>query len=304
MIIVSDALEGLRTVGSETIDACITSPPYYGLRDYGIDGQIGIERTPEAYIETLVAVFREVRRTLRKDGTLWVVIGDSYATSSGEQPPANTKNQCGHTAKRVPSGYKPKDLIGIPWLLAFALRADGWYLRQEVIWQKPNAMPESVKDRPTRAHETVFMFTKSPRYYYNYEAVREPAVNGDPKPPRGSNGALRDNLGRRKQDGHSRRHIGFNERYHNTDHPPVTTRNRRSVWTVTTKPLREAHFATFPPDLIEPCVLASSRQGGIILDPFCGSGTTGVVAEKHGRGFIGIDINPDYCEIARRRVAV
>jgi len=311
MIITADALAGLRTIETASVDACITSPPYFGLRDYGVDGQIGTEATPNEFIQNLVEIFREVRRTLKDDGTLWVVIGDSYAGSGKGQ----TANGGGiQDAKRskvrgmtLPTGaldnVKPKDLIGIPWLLAFALRSDGWYLRQDVIWQKPNAMPESVKDRCTRAHEYVFMLTKSRNYYYDGDAVKELAVDGDPHPPRGSKGVARENAGRRKQDGHGRRYEGFNARYHNEDHPPVTTRNRRSVWTVTTKPCKEAHFAVFPPDLIEPCVLASSRPGGLVIDPFCGSGTTGMVAQYHGRRFIGIDINPEYVAIAERRLA-
>jgi DNA modification methylase len=306
MIITADVLDALKTMESETADTCITSPPYFGLRNYGVDGQIGMEESPEAYINKLVKIFHEVKRVLKADGTLWTVIGDSYA--GGGRGGNGTKQQSNRGSVHmphsvIPEGIKPKDLIGIPWQLAFALRADGWYLRQDVIWHKPNAMPESVKDRCTRAHEYIFMFTKSRKYYYDGESVREPAVNGDPHPPRGSAGALTENKGRRKQDGHGRQHSGFNSRYHNPEHPPVTTRNRRSVWTVTAKPCREAHFAVFPPDLIEPCVLASSRSGGLVIDPFCGSGTTGIVAANFGRRFTGIDINPEYCEIAKRRMA-
>ncbi|GHV18306.1 methyltransferase [Clostridia bacterium] len=312
MVVCADAMDGIRRFCPENaIDCCVTSPPYFNLRDYGVDGQIGNESAPEDYVSRLVEVFREVRRVLRDDGTLWVIIGDSYAGSGkggnpiGREGKQDTnKGTLTIKGKKTPTfdGLKPKDLIGIPWMLAFALRADGWYLRQDIIWHKPNAMPESVRDRCTRAHEYIFMFTKSPRYFYDNEAVAEKAVNGDPRPPRGSKGALTENLGRRKQDGHGRRHAGFNERYHSNEHAPVTTRNRRSVWTVTTKPLKEAHFATFPPDLIEPCILASSRPGGIVLDPFCGSGTVGLLAERHGREFIGIDINREYCELAERRI--
>jgi len=267
MIITAGAIAGLQQVSAASVDCCVTSPPYYGLRDYGVEGQIGLEQSPEAYITRLVEVFRAVRRVLRDDGTLWVVIGDSYAGSG------KGGNSAGHEGKQdtnrgtlsvkgrmTPTGgdIKSKDLIGIPWQLAFALRADGWYLRQDIIWQKPNAMPESVRDRCTRAHEYIFMLTKSARYYYDADAVAETAVHGD-------------------------------------------ARNRRSVWTVSTKPYKGAHFATFPPELIEPMILASSRRGGIVIDPFCGSGTTGVVAAAHGREFIGIDINPDYAEMARNR---
>ena len=175
IVLLADALEGLRTLEPESVHTCVTSPPYYNLRDYGVAGQIGNEDTPEKFVEKLVEVFREVRRVLRPDGTLWVNIGDSYATRSGPQPPTNTRNSCGHTAKRTPSGYKYKDLIGIPWLLAFALRADGWYLRQDIIWNKPNCMPESVRDRCTKSHEYVFLLSKSERYYFNPQAIREPA---------------------------------------------------------------------------------------------------------------------------------
>jgi DNA modification methylase len=284
--VIGDARQVLKNVDAGFFDACITSPPYFRLRDYGVEGQIGIEATPEEYTRNLVAVFRGVRRTLRDNGTLWLVIGDSYAGS-----------HCGQSGP-----IKPKDLIGIPWRVAFALQADGWILRQDIIWHKPNAMPESVKDRCTRAHEYIFMFSKSPHYYYDHEAIKEKAVDGDPRPPRGSKGGGKENSGRRKQDGHGRRYEGFNKRYHSAEHPPVTKRNRRSVWSVTTKPCKEAHFAVFPPDLIKPCILAASRPGGVVLDPFCGSGTTGVVALENNRNFMGIEINPEYCRLANERI--
>jgi DNA modification methylase len=313
-IIVADALGGLSGIDEKLVDVCVTSPPYFGLRDYGVDGQIGLEQSPGEYIDNLVVVFREVRRVLKDDGTLWVIIGDSYAGSrkGSATHPENTGNYKQGTNRgmigtadvtKVGFGnFKRKELMGIPWRLAFALQADGWILRQDIIWHKPNAMPESVKDRCTRAHEYIFMFTKSPVYYYNHEAIKEKAVNGDPHPPRGSKGTSTENSGRRKQDGHGLRYAGFNERYHSDKTPPVTKRNRRSVWTVSTKPYKEAHFAVFPQDLIEPCILASSKPGGIVLDPFLGSGTTGIVAKANGRKFIGIDINPDYCKIAEKRI--
>jgi DNA modification methylase len=304
-IICGDATDVLRRLPDAVVDCCVTSPPYFGLRDYGMGGQIGKEETPEAYIENLVEVFREVRRTLKDDGTLWVVIGDSYAGSGKGQSANGGGIQDAKRSKvrgmTLPTGAinnaKAKDLIGIPWFLAFALRSDGWYLRQDIIWQKPNTMPESVKDRCTRSHEYIFMLTKSRNYYYDKDAIKEPAVNGDSTPPRGSRGAYKNNAGRRKQDGHERRYAGFNERY-----MPVVTRNKRSVWTVTTKHLKEAHFATFPPDLIKPCILAGSRPGGVVLDPFVGSGTTAIAAQDEGRKYIGIDINPDYCGIAKKRI--
>ena len=263
-IINADALEAMRTLPDSCCRTCITSPPYYGLRDYGTAGQIGLEDTPDQYIENLVKIFREVRRVLKDDGTLWVNIGDSYTQ---------------------------KNLNGIPWLLAFALRSDGWYLRSDIIWQKPNAMPESVKDRPTRAHEYIFLLSKSPRYYYDAEAVKEPAVGFYNAAPAGSAGTGKPNARRR---GNSRTFRGGGAE--------SGKRNRRSVWTLATRPYKGAHFATFPEELARPCVLAGSRPGDTVLDPFAGSGTTGAVAAQEGRDFIGIEINPDYCEIIRQRL--
>ena len=228
LILVGDCIEQMRTLPDRSVHTCVTSPPYFGLRDYGVDGQIGLEDTPEVFVARLVEVFREVRRVLREDGTLWLNLGDSYG--------------------------KNKQLLGIPWRVAFALQADCWYLRQDIIWQKPNPMPESIKDRCTKAHEYIFMFSKSAKYFYDSEAVKEPAVTKD--------GFKFTDGGKDKQRGHSRRHAGFNGRYAEkiaSDGPPET-RNRRSVWTVATKPFKGAHFATFPPDLIEPCVLAGAPE--------------------------------------------
>lgn len=269
-IITAEAAKALCLLPDCCCSTCVTSPPYYGLRDYGTAGQIGLEETPDQYIERLVAIFREVRRVLKDDGTLWLNIGDSYATRSGSQPPTNTRNKCGHTKKTVPTGYKAKDLIGIPWLLAFALRLDGWYLRADIIWQKPNAMPESVKDRPTRAHEYIFLLSKRAQYFYDVEAVKEPAVGFCNATPAGSKGTGK--------------------------------RNRRTVWTVATRPYKGAHFATFPEELVRPCILAGSRPDDTVLDPFCGSGTTGVVAIQEGRDFIGIEINPEYSKMSEQRI--
>lgn len=305
-ILNADALEALRTLPDACCSTCVTSPPYFGLRNYETDGQIGLEETPDEYTEKLVGIFREVRRVLKDDGTLWLNIGDSYATRSGPQPPTNTRNQCGHTAKKVPTGYKYKDLIGIPWLLAFALRADGWYLRADIIWQKPNAMPESCKDRPTRAHEYIFLLSKSERYYYDAEAIKEPAAGfpgsqnpnarqrGNAKTFRGGNAYTHDrakaNSATVERESHG---LTANE---------TGKRNRRSVWTVATRPYKGAHFATFPEELVRPCILAGSRPGDTVLDPFAGSGTTGEVAMQEGRDFIGIEINPNYCEMIRQRL--
>jgi len=316
-IINADALDALRAIEAATVDVCITSPPYYNLRDYGTDGQIGLEKTPEEYIDRLLAVFREIRRTLKDGGTLWVNIGDSYATSSNARPPANTRNKHGHTVKEIPKGYKPKDLIGIPWMLAFALRADGWYLRQDIIWHKPNAMPESVTDRCTKAHEYIFMLSKSEHYYFNQDAIAERCgpntharisqdlinqisahrANGGKK----TNGPAKA-ASQKTQQGETGA-IKNNPSWDQSVCLPVTKRNKRSVWTIPAKGCKDAHFATFPPDLIRPCVLAGSRPGGVILDPFFGSGTTGLVAAEEGRRYIGIDINPQYCEIAKKRLA-
>lgn len=303
-IITGEALKKLRQLPDCCCSTCVTSPPYYGLRDYGTDGQIGLEETPEQYIERLVAIFREVRRVLKDDGTLWVNIGDSYAASG--------KGRIRRTCEG--NGLKRKDLIGIPWLLAFALRADGWHLRADIIWQKPNAMQESVKDRPTRAHEYIFLLSRSARYYYNAEAVKEPAVGFYNAAPAGSKGTRKPNARRR---GNSRTFRGGGAYTHDRaaensasvereSHGLVPNetgkRNRRTVWTVATRPYKGAHFATFPEELVRPCILAGSRPGDIVLDPFCGSGTTGAVAAQEGRDFIGIEINPDYCEMSRQRI--
>lgn len=295
-LLLGDALEQLRTLPSESVHTCVTSPPYYNLRDYGIAGQIGRETSVEEYLQKLVRVFREVRRVLREDGTLWVNMGDSYATRSGKQPPTNTRNSYGHTEKRTPQGYKYKDLIGVPWQLAFALREDGWYLRQDIVWYKTNAMPESVKDRCTKSHEYIFLLSKSERYYFNAAAIREPvtSIKGNARTFRGggayvgaqcySNSACVE----RKSHGNCENQAGY--------------RNKRDVWPVSTTGFRGAHFAVFPEKLIEPCVVAGCPESGIVLDPFMGSGTTGVVAKRLGREFIGIDLNSEYVEISANRI--
>ena len=285
---------------------CVTSPPYFGMRDYKHPGQIGLEQTPERYIAAIVEVFRCVRDVLADDGTLWLNIGDSYAGGSkpGEKRPGSgradgivdDRGQRTRNGVGLVDGCKPKDMIGIPWMLAFALRADGWYLRQDIIWHKPNPMPESVKDRCTKAHEYIFMLTKRERYYYDSEAVKEPAVSTDIR-------KFTDN-GADKQRGHGRRHAGFNGRYADkiAEQGVPETRNRRSVWTVATRPYKGAHSATFPPALIEPCILAGSRPGDIVLDPFMGSGTTAQVAVQHGRQYMGCELNPDYEVLQNERL--
>jgi DNA modification methylase len=287
-----DALEVLRSMPDNSVDCCVTSPPYYGLRDYGVGGQIGLEETPHAYIDRLLEVFTEVRRVLKPCGTLWLNIADSYAGSGRGHGGINTKCRQPKASFATPAfnkpykvdGCKPKDLIGIPWMLAFALRESGWYLRQEIIWHKPNPMPESVRDRCTKSHESMFLLSKSSRYYFDSAAIAEPA-----KYPNDNRGARGDN----------RRNTIMNSVSGKTGQ----TRNKRDVWSIQTKPFRGAHFATFPPELVKPCILAGCPEGGIVLDPFFGAGTTGLVAQELDRRYVGIDLNPDYCRIALERLS-
>lgn len=326
-VIFGDALDGLKLLESESVDTCITSPPYYNLRDYGKDGQIGLETTPEEYIEKLVDVFREVRRVLKSDGTLWVNIADSYAGSgkgASNYPENARKYKQGsnrgsvgnYLSKTTSPERKPKDLIGIPWMLAFALRADGWYLRQDIIWAKPNPMPESVKDRCTKSHEYIFLLSKSPRYYFDGEAIAEPCADssmarytqnidkqaGSDRVPGKSNGNMKAVLPRYGGKKYTEDPEVFyrTKSGHAYDFRPK--RNKRDVWTVSTKPFKGAHFATFPDTLITPCILAGSRQGGIVLDPFCGSGTTLKAANDCGRNGIGIELNENYEQLIGDRI--
>jgi site-specific DNA-methyltransferase (cytosine-N4-specific) len=261
-IIVGDATEELKAFSTATFRCCITSPPYWGLRDYGTPGQIGAEPSLKDYIENLRQVFREVHRVLREDGTLWLNIGDAYTSGNRTWRAADKKNPARKMGYRAPTpdGLKSKDLLGIPWRIAFALQDDGWYLRSDVIWHKPNCQPESVKDRPTRAHEYIFLFSKSEKYFYNHEAIMERSE---------TNGGYR---------------------------------NRRTVWSVNTDPFPGAHFATFPAKLIEPCVLASTNAGEVILDPFFGSGTVGEVCFRLNRRFVGIELKKEYADLAKRRL--
>jgi site-specific DNA-methyltransferase (adenine-specific) len=295
-----DCGEWLRGLPDGLAHCCVTSPPYFGLRDYGHDGQIGLEPTPDEYVARLVEVFREVKRVLRDDGTLWLNLGDSYnaagraghGTWQGCKQGTNRASGMGEDNCRPSvASLKEKDLIGIPWRVAFALQADGWYLRQDIIWKKPNPMPESVTDRCTKAHEYIFLLSKSPRYYYDNEAVKEHAVyptKGTPK----SSGLYQEKSGR--NDGGTHLSGGFQT---------GETRNKRSVWTVTPKPFKGAHFATFPPDLIEPCILAGCPAGGIVIEPFNGSGTTPMVAQQHNRMWMACDISQPYCELAIGRLS-
>lgn len=303
-ILIGDARKRLAELPAGSVRTCITSPPYFGLRDYGESDQMGLEETPDAYVAEMVLLFREVWRVLADDGTLWLNLGDSYAGSgkgrnadgSANVDPNSKQSTSlgtilGTLHKATPEGLKPKDLIGIPWRVAFALQADGWYLRQDIIWAKPNPMPESVTDRCTKSHEYVFLLSKSARYYYDHESVKEPTVTnvGDAQIRFGGN------------------------KYGDSDDPlhatksgnvwiPSDKRNKRDVWTISTKPFKGAHFAVMPESLVEPCVLAGSAEGDTVLDPFTGSGTVAVVALRHGRNFVGIELNSNYGEIAKERI--
>ena len=305
-IICADAVAGLKTLSPESVRMCVTSPPYYGLRDYGEDGQIGIEQTPREYIARLVEVFAEVYRVLKPDGTLWVNISDSYAGSGkgiGLKEEDNEKgrpiygkeNQVFQMPKKW-EGIKPKDMIGIPWLLAFALREFGYYLRSDIIWHKRNCLPESVKDRPTKSYEHIFLLSKSPKYYYDYKAIQEPikAVTAA-RYTRGRSGKAKYS-GTKTSQGIDRKQDAV------TDESRQFKR-KRDVWEVSTNTYRlDEHFAMYPEKLIEPCILAGSEKGDTVLDPFFGSGTTGAVAKRLGREYIGIELNPRFCEKAAERI--
>jgi DNA modification methylase len=315
VILIGDVRERLKELPDQSVNCCVTSPPYWGLRDYGNDGQIGLEQDPDDFIAELVTVFREVRRVLRDDGTLWLNIGDSYSgsgkgTAGNLGKKHNERHLENKTGGLVPNGTKPKDLVGIPWMLAFALRADGWYLRQDIIWHKPNPMPESVRDRCTKAHEYIFLLSKSPKYYFDSEAMKEPAKY--PFDNRGARADSRAGTSMNSVGGKTGIRFGGNK-YGDSDDPKHSTksgneyiatgtRNKRSVWSVTTQPFKGAHFATFPPALIEPCILAGSPRGGVVLDPFFGAGTTGLVAQRHNRKWIGCELNPEYAAIAQARI--
>jgi DNA modification methylase len=295
-------LEVLRTLPAESVQTCITSPPYFGLRDYGCDGQIGLETTPDSFVASLVDVFAEVHRVLKKDGTLWLNIGDSYNGAASNRTGQNGyKDGRTNRDKRFSTGgidgLKPKDLIGIPWRVAFALQSYGWYLRQDIIWHKPNPMPESVTDRCTKAHEYIFLLSKSDRYFYDNEAIKEPVSDTSLK--RAEYGW---NCDRPSTKNASMGGTGIHTEKMGTRFVNPSGRNKRSVWTVNTKPYKGAHFAVYPTELIRPCVLAGSRPGDVVLDPFNGSGTTGFVSMEERRKYIGIDINTEYLAIAEARI--
>jgi len=297
-IFVGDCRETLRTLPEQSVHTCVTSPPYFGLRDYGHGDQIGLEPTPDEFVAALVEVFREVRRVLRDDGTLWLNLGDSYVSTSTGNPTSGStlrggkanQIECAKRPNKTGFGLDIKQLIGIPWRVAFALQADGWYLRQDIIWHKPNPMPESMTDRCTKAHEYIFLFSKSPKYYFDNEAIKENSLTKDARRPYGSKGANSLDPRGRQGSGIIRENVDIGKR------------NRRSVWTVTTKPFKGAHFATYPPDLIEPCILAGCPEGGTVLDPFFGAGTTGLVAQRNRRHWIGCELNADYAAMAIDRV--
>jgi DNA modification methylase len=336
-ILQGDCRDVLKALPAESVHCCVTSPPYFGLRNYGVNGQIGLEPTPDAYVAALVTVFREIRRVLRNDGTLWLNLGDSY--TSGDRATFRSgasQNKGQHIQNDMPRpvnphGLKPKDLIGIPWRVAFALQADGWWLRQDIIWSKPNPMPESVTDRCTKAHEYLFLLSKRERYYYDQDAIREEAVSATDwstlKPKGWANEGAHDAVSwatasRQGRSGNKERKPrgkaitsprndgnSWNENNGRGFMPvtgavagSVTLRNKRSVWEIPTQPYSEAHFATFPPALVEPCILAGCPKGETVLDPFGGAGTTGLVADRLQRNAILIELNPEYAAITQRRL--
>lgn len=320
-VLIGDALEQLRTLPDESVHCCVTSPPYWGLRDYGVAGQIGLEPTPAAFVARMVEVFREVRRVLRSDGTCWVNLGDSYYANGGHTDTAvndrrgsyNIGNRPEHGKRDFRARGRPKDLVGIPWRVAFALQDDGWYLRQDIIWHKPNPMPESVRDRCTKAHEYIFLLTKSASYHFDAAAINEPVsgnahARGSGVNPKANGPNSRMVLNRTPKPNMPRPSVGNIRPNQNASFSAavsglVARRNKRSVWTVAPQPYRGAHFATFPAKLIEPCILAGCPMDGTVLDPFGGSGTTGAVALGHGRNAILIELNPDYGTLIERRLA-
>jgi DNA modification methylase len=304
-IVQGDALEVLKTFPSDCVQCVVTSPPYYGLRDYQVDGQIGLESTPVDYVQKLVEVFREVRRVLRPDGTLWLNLGDSYTSHNAKQVKPSGRT-VGHVGMTKGTPVRPpivphlgaKQLLGIPWRVAIALQDDGWYLRSDIIWSKPNPMPESVTDRPTKSHEYVFLLSKNERYFYDADSIREPhslevRLNG-----RSPNFAPHQWIPDGDKFGNHNRSGGDGVGYH------PQGRNKRSVWSIATHPYSEAHFATMPTKLVEPCILAGSRPGDIVLDPFCGAGTVPLVALQYHRRYLGVELNPEYISLIEKRIAV
>ena len=306
-IYVGDVLDRLRELPDESVQCVVTSPPYWGLRNYGCERQIGLEATPREYVAKMMEVFAEARRVLRSDGTCWVNMGDSYARNGGTQGGGNRElMRIEGVQSRMLSipqgcGLKEKDLIGMPWRLAFALQEDGWWLRQDIIWSKPNPMPESVTDRCTKAHEYIFLLTKSAKYYYDQDAIRGEGGHGSIHKAGRASGNKKHKLVTKYEGSDSEEHrtaAGLMKISEKSYARP----NKRSVWEIATEGYAEAHFATFPTKLVEPCILAGSKPGDVILDPFCGSGTTGLVAMRYQRDFVGIELNPDYARMAERRI--
>lgn len=304
-IICADALDGLKVLEDESVDMCVTSPPYYGLRDYGTERQIGMEERPQDYVKNLTEIFMEVHRVLKSTGTLWLNIGDSYAGSgkgpmslavagNGKNKTLYEKNKRVQEVPKTWAGIKPKDMIGIPWMLAFALRENGWYLRSDIIWKKKNCLPESVKDRPTKCYEHIFLLSKEKKYYYDYKAIQEPLMDVSKARYKRGRSANSKYVGQQ----------GITQVRENFSDFDQEFRRKRDVWEVSTNTYKmDEHFAMYPEKLIEPCILAGSPKGGIVLDPFFGSGTTGAVSKRLGRQYVGIEINPKYCEKAGQRIA-
>jgi site-specific DNA-methyltransferase (adenine-specific) len=311
-----DCVQSLRALPEKIVHTCVTSPPYFGLRDYGHEGQIGLEQTPDEYVAKLVEVFREVRRVLRDDGTCWVNLGDSYGATGGDTHSGSNQRYSGTggegskqdsmlggmKGRKNNTGLRPKNLLGIPWRVALALQADGWYLRQDIIWAKKNCMPESVTDRCTKSHEYIFLLSKNERYYFDYKAIREEqAESSKERAKYGWNGRTDDNSNGART-GSSFKKVAASGGTVDAFIKADGLRNKRSVWNVSTKPYKGAHFATFPPDLITPCVLAGAPPEGTVLDPFMGSGTTAMVAVTHGRRYIGCELNPAYEPLQEERI--
>jgi len=322
-----NCLTGLTNLPDNSVDCCVTSPPYFGLRNYGNDEQIGLEETPELFVAQLVEVFEKVKKVLKPEGTLWLNLGDSYSGSGKGVGDTTISKQTTNKGSRegvltkTKTGLKSKDLIGIPWMVAFALRANGWYLRQDIIWHKPNPMPESVTDRCTKAHEYVFLLSKSPKYYFDNEAIKTEIADttikrlmqdrqhqiGSDRVPGKTNGNMKAVGTLRKgyeHRGEGDKKLGSHSGNYAADGSIIGggKANKRSVWTVTTKPFKEAHFATFPEALITDCILAGCPENGIVLDPFMGAGTTGLVAKKLNRNYVGFELNPEYIKIAESRI--
>jgi len=304
-ILVGNATDKLKQLSDASVQMVVTSPPYWGLRDYGNDNQLGLESNPDDFIENLCKVFDEVWRVLKDDGTIWVNLGDSYAGSGKGSPGNFGKHSASGTARHlehrhsgiIPDGLKPKDLVGIPWRFAFAMQKRGWYLRQDIIWAKPNPMPESVTDRCTKSHEYIFLMSKNAKYYYDHEAIKEESSGDSGFAKQRAMGMS--NFAKTKDDRFikdARSGNGYG------DYVDNGLRNKRSVWTVNTRPYKDAHFATYPPELITPCILAGSAEGDIVLDPFSGSGTTGEVALLHNRNYIGLELNPEYAKLSEKRL--